>query len=345
MDFTYFDGVLAPILIASTDWKVLYANHSVKRRFPFLTGENTLISRYDSADLEMAISSLENGEHHTLPYDDSLKLSLLFMPSYSWIATFDYIFIYVSCSKEATENLFPAMTDSELIHAMRRDLIPSLHFLIKQTKYGEDFLRAGEIEKAMLVYQTLRMKLIRQVLFSARVTELICDRKGDYSLCDASAVLTQISNVFEHVKYKPSEVCVVPVDRDFLVLTFTDVLSNLSLRQEDPKVRVSATSEEDGVLIQFVSGPLQIPLNVPCEDDLEGIDLGHFSVLRRMESVGGSVTVKRGVKGSATVILKFPYPRGILRNAPLKDSHSLYTSPLEEVALEYLSIISGKEAF
>lgn len=343
MAFAHFDGVIAPMLIASTDFKIIYSNFSAQRRFPFLTDENALLVRYDSSDLQKALAVLETGTPYKLPYESFLGLSLVFSPFCSRPGKIDYICVYVSYDQDMSRDLFPLMTDNELILAMKKDLIPSLHYATMQTKFGEEFVRSGQTEKASLVFRSMRLKLLSQLLFVYRVSESQRDRKGDYCLCDASSVLQQVSEVFKHMKYKPSEVCVVPVDRASLVLLFTDVLANLALRQQEPNIRVSALSQDDGVSVRFSTGPLSIPLNVPCEDGLNGIDIGNYSVLQKMESLGGSVSVKRCARGAVTVTLKFPYPSGILRIPELNDRFAHRLSMAEEAALEYLLLISDPE--
>ena len=345
MAFTCFDGAVAPVLIASTDFKIIYANFSAQRRFPFLTDEKALLARYDAADLRKAYSALKEGDSYSLPYEDSLGLSLVLTPSFSPSEGLDHICVYVSYDEDSFRDLFPLMTDNELIYAMKKDLIPSLHYLAMQTKFGEGFINSGQGEKSKHVYRTMRRKILHQMLFVSQVSESHQERKGDYSLCDASAVLDRISRVFKNVKYKPSEVCVVPVEREPLILLFTDLLANLTFRQKDAKIRVSSCCEDDGVSICFASGPLVTPLNVPCEEAMNGIDMGNYSVRRKMESYGGSVLVKRGVRGAVNVTLKFPYPRGILRIPELNDHSARRLSIIEEAALEYLSLIADLEPF
>ncbi|MBQ1965064.1 MAG: hypothetical protein II348_00100, partial [Clostridia bacterium] len=124
MAFAHFDGVIAPILIASTDFKIIYSNFSAQRRFPFLTDENALLVRYDPSDLQKALAVLETGTPYKLPYESFLGLSLVFSPFCSCPGKIDYICVYVSYDQDMSRDLFPLMTDNELIFAMKKDLIP-----------------------------------------------------------------------------------------------------------------------------------------------------------------------------------------------------------------------------
>lgn len=343
MDFSCFDWTVSPVVIASPQWKILYANRSAQRRFPFLTTENVLISRYELSELDTAFDRLKNGDSYSILYDEETCLSLLFSPVFEKSGTMEYICVNVSSNEETLRDLFPTLTDNELIREMRRELIPSTHVMVQQVRIAEKFARSGNTESLNSALRTFHLKLIRQTLFCARMTECITDRTKDYSFCDINRALCACVKNFPKVKYKPVEPSYVPLARESLVLMLVDILTNLKYRQSSPTITVSVSPLEEGIRVKFATGPLDIPLDVPCEDDFQGIDMGSFSVRRRMEFIDGQVFVKRRTRGGVAVILQFPPVRGILDDSYFNDYAAQQPSALEQYALEYLNIISAED--
>lgn len=342
MDFSCFDWAVAPVVIASPQWKIVYTNRSAQRRFPFFTTEDVLISRYESSELKSAFDTLKNGGSCTLLYDEEPRLSLVFSPYFEKDGSLEYICVNVSSDEETLRELFPTLTDNELIREMRRELIPSTHVMTQQVRIAEKFALGGNTESLIHTLRIFRLKLIRQTLFCARMSECIADRTKEYSFCDVNSALCACLKRFEKVRYKPVSAVYVPLARESLILMIVDILSNLKYRQTTPSITVSVSSSQEGVTVKFASGPLDIPLNVPCEDDFQGIDMGSFSVRRRMEFVDGQVSVKRRTRGGVAISLQFPHVRGVLDDSYFNDYAAREPSALEQYALEFLDIISSE---
>ena len=117
-------------------------------------------------------------------YDEEPRLSLVFSPYFEKDGSLEYICVNVSSDEETLRELFPTLTDNELIREMRRELIPSTHVMTQQVRIAEKFALGGNTESLIHTLRIFRLKLIRQTLFCARMSECIADRTKEYSFCE-----------------------------------------------------------------------------------------------------------------------------------------------------------------
>ncbi len=340
MNFAYFDSVISPILIASDEWEIIYSNRSAQRKFAILASAEALRSLYDDKVLADVRSVLCTGKICTLPYESENKLSFVFQPCRKTDGSLEYVCVYVASDEELSRELFPLMTENELIKAMSQELIPTMHVISKQLKHAERFLLERNLNAVEYTIRTARKRLLRCTLFAADATGSVSRREGDYCLCDVDFVLNLCMENFKYLKYEPFEPCLVPLEREAMLLVCVDILSRLAFRQTSPKVKASLSYDDVFVTLRFVSGALNVPLEVPCEEDYEGIDLGTFAVRKRIEAVGGSVLVKYRSNKAVTVTLQIPRPRGFYIQPTLEDYVTDRITNLESVALEYLNLIA-----
>ena len=340
-DYTKFDRVVAPVMIASPELRMIYTNPYAMRVFPFLSSPAGLISRYENAELEQGICALKNGELHLLPYDESLHLSLLLEP-----VTLDgeliYVCVYVVSNSADPNSVFPYLADGELLQFLKKEVADPTSFVISQLKLTEKILAQGDIERSMTALKMIRTRMLRMSLFYARIED--CNRKhsSNCEVADAVSVLNECKEGCKFIKYQPSQTCYVPLalERSSQVLLYIDVLSSLIFRQDKPSVTITTSCDSNGVTIKFLSGPLNKPIDVPCNDEFDGIDLGMFSVRRRAELADGTVTVKKEARGNVSVILQFPAVNLLLCDGFLRDPAESSVSNVEAHAFEYLGLIS-----
>ena len=338
-DYTKFDRVVAPVMIASPELRMIYSNPYAVRVFPFLSSPTGLISRFENVDLEQAIKMLKQGEVFLLPYDESLHLALLLEPV-TLNGELIYICVYVVSNSADPSSVFPYLADGELLQFLKKEVADPTNFVISQLKFMEKIIAKGDIEQSITALRMIRTRILRMSLFYARIEDCTTKHSNNCVISNAVNVLQECQNQFGFVKYKPSQTCYVPLERSSQALLYIDVLSSLYFRQDKPSISITTSCDSNGVMIKFVSGPLNKPIDVPCNDEFDGIDLGMFSVRRRAELANGTVTVKKEARGGVTVTLQFPAVNLLLCDGFLKDPAESTVSKVEAYAFEYLGLIS-----
>lgn len=338
-DYAKFDRVVAPVMIASPELRMIYTNPYAVRVFPFLSSPTGLISRFETVDLEQGIRMLTQGEICLLPYDKSLHLSILLEP-----VTLDgdliYVCVYVVSDSEDPNTIFPYLADGELLQFLKNEVADPTNFVLSQLKFMEKIIAKGDVEQSLTALKMIRTRMLRMSLFYARIED--CNRKhsNNCEVADAATVLNECKQGSKFIKYQPSQTCYVPLERSSQVLLYIDVLSSLIFRQDKPSVTITTSCDPNGVTIKFVSGPLNKPIDVPCNDEFDGIDLGMFSVRRRAELANGTVTVKKEARGNVSITLNFPAVNLLLCEGFLKDPAESTVSTVEAHAFEYLDLIT-----
>ncbi len=342
MDFSYYDRVVAPIIVASPELELLYVNPIAKRQFPLLASSAGLFSRYKKEELEQISRSMRKGQPCLLSYDEDLNFFLLFDPGFSGDGELDRVHIYVVSHAKEPYDVFPVMTDGELLHYMQREIADPLGLMLRQMQLVESFARESKPEKVVASVKAIRDRMMKMTIFCARMDHSSGSLPHARTVIDAVRVLNICNEAFPMIKCKGTEHCYVAVEREALMLIISDVLASLAFRQDKSKISVSISLEEGSVLIQFRSGPLTIPINVPCDEDFDGIDLGMFSVRHRVERNDGQVLIRHRAHGAVTVTLKFPAVERMIFDGMVRDSQSAGFSETEACILEYLRLISAK---
>lgn len=338
-DYAKFDRVVAPVIIASPELRMIYANPYAVRVFPFLSAPAALISRFESADLEQGIRMLKQGEICILPYEESLHLSILLEPVLL-DGELIYVCVYVVSDSEDPNTIFPFLADGELLKFLRDEVANPTNIILSQLKIMESIILRGDTERSLAALKMIRTRMLRMSLFYARMEDCSGKHSNNCEVFDAAHVLLEFEHNHKFIKYKPSQTCYVPLERSSQVLLYTDVLTSLIFRQDKPSVTITSSCDSNGVTIEFISGPLNKPIDVPCDDEYDGIDLGMFSVRRRAELAGGNVSVKKEARGGVTVTLKFPPVHWLLSNYYLSDPEGEKSTPVECHAHEYLMLMT-----
>lgn len=339
-DFSRFDQVVAPMMFASPDLQLVYANPYATRVFPLIATTEGLFSRYEKAEKDLAVQTLKKGQPCILPYDESLHLSLLLEPIVYDDGNLVCICVYVVFDSAEINNVFPYLTDGELLNVMQRGVADPLHFVLKQLKFLEQTIGEGNIEKSLRVLTVIRTRMIQMILLFSRMGACTSKSSGTVAVTNVVPTLMKCQKLFKFMKYKPSENCYIHMERGSLVLMFVDILASLTYRQDKPSVTVTTSSDSNEVTIQFVSGPLNKPFNVPCNEEFDGIDVGMFSVRRRAEMIDGEVIVKQKPRGGVVVTLKLPRANLLATSGFVEDPTGSSVSDIEAYALEYLSLLS-----
>ncbi|MBO5247920.1 MAG: hypothetical protein J6B54_01310 [Clostridia bacterium] len=339
-EYSRFDGVVAPILVVSSEMEVVYANPYARRTFPVLASSESLRSRYGEDELRAVLTSLQQGQPETLKYDEMLHLSLLFEPELGADGKFRYAYVFLVSQTSDPKDIFPILSDGELLRYMKNYIADPMNFVHRQFRLMERMMREGDYEKSLQIFYLIRRRLLRMSVFFARISDCVPEKTESGVVSDAVSALLDCSQHFKIMKYKPSKPCYLHVPRESQILMYTDILTNLYFRQKDPSVSVSTACDSQWVTITFVSGPLDIPIDTPVEEDADGIDIGMFSVRRRVEMAEGQLTVEQRTNGNVAVTLKFPALNLLIAEAVVEDPAGRIISETESFALEYLDSIS-----
>ncbi len=342
-DFSGFDRATSAVMIVSTEMRMVYSNAVARRQIPFLAADpEGLFSRYGKDALEKLSLALRNGQASSLAYDENLHLSLLFTPSFLSDGSFSHAYVNVVSDGDLPAGTGLLLSDGELLTSLLQSAVKPVNIALRQLQVAGQFNTVADLEKLIQTVLMVRRQLLQASLFFARVEDCSGPKGGTCAVSDAAAALSTCNESCKIMKFKPSGTCYVPMERQSVVLLCADVLTDLYFHQKQPKVTVSATSSEKGVTLAFTSGPLDIPLDVPCDPDFDGIDLGMFSVRRRVELAGGKTVIRSRPHGVVTVELKFPPVRLDPQGAVFGDFHGSGVSSVEMYALQYLSLICGQ---
>ncbi len=339
-DFSRFDHVVAPIMFASPDLQIVYTNSYATRVFPLLSTTTGLFSRYEKEELDQAIQTLKKGQPCLLPYDESLRLSVLLEPISLDDGNTLCVCVYVVFDSTEVDKVFPFLTNGELLDVMQRGVANPLQIVVKQLKFLEQIIGKGNIEKSLRVLSMIRTRMIQMILFFARAEVCSPQSLGNTAISNVVSTLTKCQKLFKFMKYTPIENKYIYMEQSSQSLMFVDILASLTYRQDEPSISVKTFSDVNSITIKFVSGSLNTPLDVPCNEEFDGIDIGMFSVRRRVELAGGQMNIKQKARGGVTVTLKFPLANPMLAGGFVEDTTGSSVSDVEALAFEYLGIIA-----
>lgn len=337
-DYSEFDRVVAPVMIVSSDLIVSYTNPYAIRLFPFLSTPFGIVSRFEKAEVKSAVAMLKKGEVVHLPFDEALQLSFLFVPERMNDETL-CVCVYVVSDSADPNAVFPYLADSELLRFLQKEVAEPTSFVLNHLKLVKEIIEKGDVSRALMAVRMIRTRILQMSLFYARMEDCSSKHFNNCEVADAVDVLLSCKRAIPFLKYEPTATCYIPLERSSQALLYADVFSSLIFRQDKPSISVSTSCDEKGVTVTIVSGPLDKPLNVPCNDEFDGIDLGMFSVRRRAALAGGTLNVSEDSRGAVTVTLKFSPVNLLMCNAILKDPSDSLPSPLEVRVLEYLELI------
>ena len=341
-DYSIFDFAVAPVLIVSDDFRIIYANQYAKRSFSFLATPSGLTLRFSEETLKSTLDILRKGRPHTLRYNEDACLFLLLKPEMTQENGLKCIYVYVVCIDRDPLDMFPYMTDGELLSRMQREVYEPMNTMLRQLKTVEQYLSGGDIKKSLIGLQIIEQGMLRSTLFFSRLSDATPKRDNSCVLSDAVHALRACNRQFSSMKYKATDPCYIPMERDSQLLLYVDLLTNLICRQDKPSVSVTSKATDEGVVIDFASGPLNKFLDEPCEGDFDGIDTGLFSVRRRAEAVGGEVSIKKRNNGGVIVTLKFPKVNLLFAETTFHDPGEEEISDKEFFALKYFQSITKK---
>lgn len=343
MDFHHFDRVCSPVMIVSSEMDLIYVNNAAKRQYPILASAEGLHARYTPLELKQ-ISEAVKGNVVSVSYDRQMHLSLTFDPVMTPSGEVEYAYLYVSYDSDDADKTFPLFSDSEILNSLEKYVTNPINQSLRQLQVFKDNPTKFDERGMRFVIEAMRLKMLRMSMFFSRMGNSFPQKDNGNALCDAAAVLAACGEAFSVMKYKRPEVAsYIPVERDVMILLFSDVLSTLYFRQEKPKVTVTIENTDEEVIIKFASGPMIRSLDEPCLGEDWGIDLGNISIRRRVEMYGGTLNVRSRGHNGATFTLTYPRLTRFRTEPVLGDPFSRGRSLTEQFVVQYLKTLASGE--
>lgn len=341
-DYSIFDRVVAPVMIASPEFRVVYSNEFARRSFPFLAAPSGLTARYSPEELAQARCVLQQGKPYLLKYNEEAHFFLLLEPELLSENELLYICVYVVSDIGGSAEPFPYLTDGELVSRMEREVAEPMNVQLKQLRILEQIIAKGNVEKSIKALQVIQQNTSRMTMFFGRMKNCTTTYRNFCILSDAVNALRSCNQYFPNMKYKAKGPCYIPMEKDAQILLYVDVLTNLICRQDKPTVTVTSELIDGKTCIEFASGPLNKFIDEPYDDDFDGIDIGLFSVRRRVEAAGGEISVKKRKNSGVIISLRFPKVNLLFAETSLFDSTASHPTDLEISALQYLQFVVEK---
>lgn len=326
MNCTCFDRALAPVILLTPDWKMIYSNPVAQRQFPLLASSVDFSHFCSASALAEAKSTLCGGQAVSLAQPDG-DTSFLLSPVFGADGNLNYISVCVELSATGFLSFAPEPSDGELAKVLRKEIMVPVSALSQSLRHASK--RGMSPEIALQFHKEVQLKLAKIGSFIARIDD-VSEEHPTVAICDADDVLRCCKEVYRPLKYTSGGPCLIPSGRRMLMLIVTDILGILSLRQEEgAPVKVSLSQEEGKTRIEFKSSPLIAELDQPQEEETVSLDVGLFSIRRRMEICGGTVSVVKKPRGNVVIALEYPEIQYSMDSVGFRDSF-LTGVPLEE---------------
>lgn len=343
MDFRHFDRVCTPVMIVSAGMDLIYVNNAAKRQYPILASADGLHARYPPSELEQIAKAIK-GNAVSVSYDRQARLSLTFDPVITPAGEVEYSYLYVSYDSDGADKTIPLFSDSEILNSLERYVTNPINQSLRQLQVYKDNPTKFDENGMKFIIEAMRLKMLRMSMFFSRMGNSFPQKDTGNALCDAAAVLAACGDAFKVMKYKRPEVAsYIPVERDVMILLFSDVLSTLYFRLEKPKITVTIENTEEEVIIKFSCGPMIRSLDEPCLGEDWGIDLGNTSIRRRVEMHGGSLNVRSRGHNGATFTLTYPRLTRFYTDPVMGDPFSRGRSLTEQFVVQYLKTLASGE--
>jgi len=334
MEFSCYDRVLSPIIFLTPDWKMLYSNPVAQRQFPLLASAVDFSHFCSSSTLAEAKASLCGGQTVSLPQKDG-DIAFLLSPEFGTDGTLNYISVYIELSATGFLPFAPEPSDGELANVLRKEIMMPISALSQSLRHASK--RGMSPEIALQFHKEVQLKLAKIGSFIARIDD-VSEEHPTVAICDADDVLRCCKEAYRPLKFTSEGPCLIPSGRRMLMLIVTDILGILSLRQEEgAPVKVSLSQEEGKTRIEFKSSPLIAELDQPQEEETVSLDVGLFSIRRRMEICGGSVSVVKKPRGNVVITLEYPEIQYSMDSAGFRDSFLTGVSVEESWVLQVLA--------
>ncbi len=342
MELSRFDRVPVPIILLTPRLELMYCNPIAKRQSPTLTVPGVLQTLFPENLLFSARNTLGQGQVVQLPYRGDSGISLLLEPVFTSGGNLRYVFLFVQSAASEFDSLLSILTDGELLRLLQREVAEPLH------SYNQALLRLQEHPAARSnpsfskKLTALRFKMLQTSLFFEKAKHAYPSGDSVCGFCDANKVLAFCAKQFRIFKYSSVLPAHVPMEEDALILAVCDILSNLYLRQGDkPWVEGELISDSQSTTLIFRSAELVIPLDVPCNGDYDGVDIGMFSVKKRVSYAGGTLSAGRNTRGTLVISVCFPKVRFTPGDVFVQSSEPPFPSFAGQIASRYLSLLSN----
>ncbi len=340
-DFSRFDRVLSSIIVLSPTLEVLYANPMAKRQHPVFSAKNCITTRFNGKMCQRISQALISGNPVRIPWAEFDGIFLLFEPVFDSFGRMKYAYLQVETPVAEFDSLLPILTDGELLSLLEREVATPLNQFYSNLNFLEKHSAVRNNPSFLKQLLSLKRRVLQVCEFLERARYAYPSEEGACSVCNADKLLCACAEQFRFFKYHSVGPTHVPMEESAMSLILCDILSNLYLRQGDnPRVEGELVSDEEGTSLVFSSEELKIPLDVPCNGDRDGIDIGLFSVKSRITHAGGSVTVEKSPRGSLMITVKLPKVR-------FSDVRASVSAPRESMdyvqwlTLEYLSLLTA----
>ncbi len=340
-EFSRFDRVLSSTIILSPALEFLYANPMAKRQHPLLSAKNGISTRLNPDLRRRMMQTLQNGRPVRIPWAESDGIFLLFEPVFNPIGGLMYVYLQVETPVADFDSLLPILTDGELLSLLEREVATPLNQFYLNLNLLERHPAVRNDSSFLKQLIPLKTRLLQVCEFLERAKYAYPSEAGSCSFCDADKLLSSCAEQFRFFKYQSCGPTHVPLEEAAFSLLLCDVLSNLYLRQgPKPMVEGTLTKDETGTTLVFSAGKLRVPLDVPCNGDYDGIDLGVFSVKARVQHAGGTLTVSKNNRGTLLITVKLPQVR--FRGLEVSVSEpDAYPGAVQRLAFTYLSLITS----